>query len=67
MGSDIHEEFQVVQELYQRASDVVGYNMAQLSFEGPREQLDKTEFTQPALLTHSVACLEVFRELTNNK
>jgi len=67
MGSDIHEEFQVVQELYQRASDVVGYDLAQLSFEGPREQLDKTEFTQPALLTHSVACLEVFRELTNNK
>ncbi len=67
MGSDIYGEFPAVQEIYQRASDVVGYDLAKLSFEGPREQLDKTEFTQPALLTHSVACLEVFKELTENQ
>jgi len=67
MGSDIHKEFSSVRDIYQRASDALGFDVAKLSFEGPKEQLDKTEYTQPALLTHSIACLEAFRELTGNR
>jgi [acyl-carrier-protein] S-malonyltransferase len=37
--------------------------MAELSFEDPCEQLDLTQFAQPALLTHHIACFEVFKEL----
>jgi len=67
IGSDIYEEFAAAREIYQRASDVLGFDVARLSFEGPKEQLDKTAYTQPALLTHSIACLEVFRELTDGR
>lgn len=67
IGSDIYEEFAAAREIYQRASDVLGFDVAKLSFEGPKEQLDKTAYTQPALLTHSIACLEVFRELTDGR
>lgn len=67
MGSDIHRRFSSVRELYERASQTLGLDVARLSFEDPDGQLDNTEFTQIALLTHSIACLEAFRELTGNE
>ena len=48
-------------------ADVLGYDIAELSFNDPQDQLNLTRFTQPALLTHSIACLEVFRELTDDR
>jgi [acyl-carrier-protein] S-malonyltransferase len=67
MGSDLVEAFPVAREIYARASAVVGYDMAELSFQDPREELNKTRFTQPALLTHEVACLESFRSLVGDR
>jgi [acyl-carrier-protein] S-malonyltransferase len=67
MGSDLVEAFPVAQELYARASAIVGYDMAELSFRDPRDELNKTRFTQPALLTHEIACLESFRSLVGDR
>lgn len=67
MGSDIHQEFGVVRSVYGKASEIVGFDVAELSFNDPEEKLGITEFTQVALLTHSVSCLEVFREVTENR
>jgi [acyl-carrier-protein] S-malonyltransferase len=67
MGRDLCGEFPAVREIYQRAGEVLGYDLARLCFEGPEDQLNLTRHTQPALLTHSIACLEVFRELTGNR
>jgi [acyl-carrier-protein] S-malonyltransferase len=66
MGGDLYNEYAVVREIYTQASEVLGYDIAALSFEDPQEQLHQTRFTQPALLTHSIACLEVFRDLTGD-
>ena len=44
-----------VSDLFSQASDVLGYDLWQLIQQGPEEQLNQTEFTQPALLTASVA------------
>ena len=66
MGSDIHGEFDVARRVYAEAGDVLGYDIAELSFKDPEDKLNLTRFTQPALLTHSIACLEVFRELTDD-
>jgi [acyl-carrier-protein] S-malonyltransferase len=63
MGSDLAAEFPIAKDLYARASGIVGYDMAELSFSDPRDELGLTRFTQPALLTHEVACLESFRSL----
>jgi len=38
-----------------------------LSFRDPQQQINLTRFTQPVLLTHSIACLQVFRDLTDDK
>jgi [acyl-carrier-protein] S-malonyltransferase len=67
MGSDLVAEFPVAKEIYARASAVVGYDMTELAFRDPRDELNKTRFTQPALLTHEVACLEAFRGLVGDR
>jgi [acyl-carrier-protein] S-malonyltransferase len=64
MGSDIHAEFQVARDVYGEASDAVGYDMEKLSFEDPNDEIGLTRYTQPALLTHSIACHRVLEELT---
>ncbi len=67
MGSDLVAEFPVAKDVYARASAVVGYDMAELAFRDPRDELNKTRFTQPALLTHEVACLEALRSLVGER
>lgn len=48
-------DHEVVQNTFSQASKALGYNLWQLVSEGPAEQLNQTNFTQPALLTASVA------------
>ncbi len=67
MGSDIHAEYGVARTVYEQASETLGYDMAELSFRDPEDKLNRTQFTQLALLTHSVACLRVFQELTGGQ
>lgn len=67
MGGDIHHEYAAARRVYEKASDVLGYDVAELSFNDPDRRLNQTRFTQPALLTHSIACLEVFRDLTDDR
>jgi [acyl-carrier-protein] S-malonyltransferase len=67
MGKDLCNEYATARDIYDRAGQVLGYDLADLCFNGPEEQLNLTRHTQPALLTHSIACLEVFREVSENR
>jgi [acyl-carrier-protein] S-malonyltransferase len=67
MGSDLVEQYPTARKVYERASEVLGYDVAELCFNDPENKLNLTRFTQPALLTHSIAFLEVFSELTDGK
>jgi [acyl-carrier-protein] S-malonyltransferase len=67
MGSDLCNEYATAKKIYDQAGEVLGYDVAELSFRDPQDQLNLTRFTQPALLTHSIACLEVFRDLTDDR
>ena len=67
MGGDLYHEYATAKSVYEKASGVLGYDVAELSFNDAVEQLNQTRFTQPALLTHSIACLEVFRDLTDDR
>ncbi len=62
MGKVLVEKSQAAARLYQQASEILGYDLAKLCFEGPAEQLDATEYSQPALFVTSLAALEVLRE-----
>ena len=67
MGSDLCRDHAIAREVYEQASDVLGYDIAALCFDDKDDQLNLTRYTQPALLTHSYACLQVFRSLTDNR
>jgi [acyl-carrier-protein] S-malonyltransferase len=67
MGQDLCGEFAAARQVYDRAGEVLGYDLAELCFNGPEEQLNLTRHTQPALLTHHIACLAVFQELTDGR
>lgn len=62
MGNDLYQESAEVRSLYELASDVIGEDIAELSFNGPSETLRRTRFTQPAILLHSLAMLLVMRD-----
>ncbi|MEW5744060.1 MAG: ACP S-malonyltransferase [Nitrospirota bacterium] len=55
MGRDLYDRYDEVKRLYAEASEVLGYDAAELSFNGPAEELNKTAKTQPCLLVASVA------------
>lgn len=59
MGKDLYDNFPEIRDIFREASEVLGYDMAGLCFEGPKEVLDKTSKTQPAILTVSFACLRL--------
>ena len=54
--------FSIVSDTFSEASDALGYDLWQLVSEGPVEKLGLTEYTQPAILTASVALYRAFAE-----
>jgi [acyl-carrier-protein] S-malonyltransferase len=59
MGREFYDASSAARKVYEEASVLVGYDMAGLCFDGPADRLNLTEFTQPALLTTSIAALRV--------
>jgi [acyl-carrier-protein] S-malonyltransferase len=62
MAKDFYDEFALAKERYQQANDIVGYDLARLSFQGPEEELSRTDKTQPALFVHSYVVCELLRK-----
>ncbi len=61
MGKTIAERYPAARELYDKATKVLGYDLAKVCFEGPAEELDSTVVSQPALFVTSLAALEMLR------
>lgn len=62
MLSELSNDFALVKETFAEASSVLGYDLWQLVQQGPEQQLNETQRTQPALLTASVALYCVAKE-----
>lgn len=60
MGKALYDAHPSLKSVYDEASSVLGYDVAELCFTGPAERLNLTEFTQPALLVSSVAAWKLF-------
>lgn len=67
MLADLAAEYSLVGETFQQASDALGYDLWQLIQEGPEEQLNQTDRTQPAMLTAGVAVWRVWQSLSEMK
>ncbi|RPH81951.1 MAG: [acyl-carrier-protein] S-malonyltransferase [Nitrospiraceae bacterium] len=63
MGRALAEAYPSIRSLYEEASSILGYDIGALCFEGPAEQLNLTEYTQPALLVSSLAALHALQPL----
>lgn len=62
MGKDLSEKFQTAREVFQKVNDILAVNLSKIMFEGPSEELTKTENTQPALMAVSMALVEILRK-----
>lgn len=63
MGKELCAEFAVARETFAEANDALGFDLQELCFAGDLAELTRTEHTQPAILTASVASFRVFTEL----
>jgi len=61
MGNDIARAFPVAAQVYQKANNIVRFDLSQICFEGPAEKLNTTTISQPAIFVTSAAILEVLR------
>lgn len=61
MGKDFYHEFPLAKETYDEASEVLGYDLREL-IDGDEVKLNETQYTQPAILTTSVAILRVLED-----
>ncbi|MGE5299345.1 MAG: ACP S-malonyltransferase [Acidobacteriota bacterium] len=55
MCRELWDNFSEAKKVYEESSGAVGYDVAELSFKGPKEELNKTFRTQPCILTASIA------------
>ena len=61
MSKPVFEAYPGSKDLFDRASAVLGYDLAKLCNEGPAEELDTTVMSQPAIFTLSIAALELLK------
>ena len=62
MGRELADKFPVARQVFEEADNALGFSISRLCFEGPAEELQLTENTQPAILTTSVAAFSAARE-----
>ncbi len=62
MACDLFDSNENVRDLYASASAILGFDLADVSFNGPLEKLTRTEHTQPAVLVHSLAVLTLLED-----
>lgn len=61
MGKDLAGKFPSARQVFEEADEALGFSLSELCFNGPAEQLQLTENTQPAILTTSIAALRAIK------
>ena len=59
MGKEFYDKYQIVKNLFEKADDVLGLSLSKIILEGPKDQLDLTKNTQPAIFLVSYSIFEV--------
>lgn len=61
MGRDLAHEFAVARRVFEEADQALGFAISEICFNGPEDELKRTEHTQPAILTNSIAVLRTLQ------
>ncbi len=64
MGKDLAETFIDAKEIFNKANDIVGYDLKAICFDGPEDKLNSTAVSQPAIFTVTAAILDILRSNT---
>ena len=67
MGKELFNNFNFVKDYFSIADDVLNKNLTKIIFDGPKEELDKTENTQPAIFLISYAFFKVIEKESHFK
>ena len=65
MGKEFHSKYTLVQDLFKEADDTLGFSLSNLILDGPKEDLDLTENTQPAIFLISYSIFKLIKEEFN--
>lgn len=63
MGKELFCNVESSKKVFEAADEALGFSMSDMCFSGPKEKLDETENTQPAILTTSIAALKALESL----
>lgn len=61
MGKELYDNFSECRRVFEMADKLLGFEISEICFKGPEEKLESTEFTQPAILTVSIAALRLIQ------
>ena len=64
MGRNLYDKYDFVKDLFRRADEILGYSISKVILEGPKEKLDLTENTQPAIFLVSYSIYETVKRET---
>ena len=65
MGKDLHDKYSLIQNLFKEADETLGFSLSNLILNGPKEELDLTENTQPAIFLVSYSIFKLIKEEFN--
>tara|TARA_B100000787_G_scaffold162055_1_gene142404 strand:- start:319 stop:1251 length:933 start_codon:yes stop_codon:yes gene_type:complete len=65
MGKDLHAKYSIVQKLFKEADETLEFSLSNLVLNGPKEKLDLTENTQPAIFLLSYSIFKLVKEEFN--
>jgi len=65
MGKDFYDKYSLVKDLFKEADDTLGFSLSNIILDGPKEDLDLTENTQPAIFLISYSIFKLIKEEFN--
>ncbi|MBD3615885.1 MAG: ACP S-malonyltransferase [Gracilimonas sp.] len=65
MGKELFDSNPEAAEYFNKANEILGFDLKEIMFEGPEEKLKQTEFTQPSIFLHSVALFKTLNAKTD--
>ncbi|MBV7440392.1 ACP S-malonyltransferase [Weeksellaceae bacterium TAE3-ERU29] len=64
MGKDLYDTNPIVKDLFEKANDILGFNISEIMFNGAAEDLKQTNVTQPAVFLHSIAAAKTIENFS---
>ena len=62
MGKELYNKFDIVKNLFKEADDILNFSISKLILEGPKEKLDLTVNTQPAIFLISYSIFNIVKK-----